>query len=258
MVLVERVLKWLVLVGVLAALIAAFTLPIGCGYCLRAVLFEKPVGRVGEIQVFAGEGASPARARTVLRHLPEAVRRVEALIGPKGLRADVVVAPRPAFGEQADYAGAMYSSLLGSPVIVLPIDSVSVDTTAHELVHAVLNNRLSHWRAETAMPHWFNEGMATQVDMSNGFGVDALCALVGDYGWPNASALEYSVAFYNTGGRRELVRNYAWSKGMVWHMRAHGDFDALLTRFLDGQSWQATLAPLSRSAEPAIRRNLCI
>lgn len=258
MVLVERVLKWLVLVGVLAALIAAFTLPIGCGYCLRAVLFEKPVGRVGAIQVFAGEGASPARARTVLRHLPEAVRRVEALIGPKGLRADVVVAPRPAFGEQADYAGAMYSSLLGAPVIVLPIDSVSVDTTAHELVHAVLNNRLSHWRAETVMPHWFNEGMATQVDMSNGFGVDALCALVGNYGWPKASALQYSVAFYNTDDRRELVRNYAWSKGIVWHMRAHGDFDALLTRFLDGQSWQETLAPLSLSAAASIRRDLCL
>lgn len=258
MVLVERVLKWLVLVGVLAALIAAFTLPIGCGYCLRAVLFEKPVGRVGAIQVFAGEGASPARARTVLRHLPEAVRRVEALIGPKGLRADVVVAPRPAFGEQADYAGAMYSSLLGAPVIVLPIDSVSVDTTAHELVHAVLNNRLSHWRAETVMPHWFNEGMATQVDMSNGIGVDALCALVGNYGWPKASALQYSVAFYNTDDRRELVRNYAWSKGIVWHMRAHGDFDALLTRFLDGQSWQETLAPLSLSAAASIRRDLCL
>ena len=255
---VERVLKWLVLVGVLAALIAAFTLPIGCGYCLRAVLFEKPVGRIGEIQVFVGEGASPAKARSVLRHLPEAVRRVEALIGSKGLRADVVVAPRLAFGEQADYAGAMYSSLLGSPVIVLPIDSVSVDTTAHELVHAVLNNRLSHWRAETVMPHWFNEGMATQVDMSNGFGVDTLCALVGDYGWPTVSSLEYSIAFYNAADRAELVRNYAWSKGMVWHMRANVDFDGLLTRFLDGQSWQATLAPLSRSAESVIRRDLCI
>ena len=255
---VERVLKWLVLVGVLVALIAAFTLPIGCGYCLRAVLFEKPVGRIGEIQVFVGEGASPAKAQSVLRHLPEAVRRVEALIGSKGLRADVVVAPRPAFGEQADYAGAMYSSLLGSPVIVLPIDSVSVDTTAHELVHAVLNNRLSHWRAETVMPHWFNEGMATQVDMSNGFGVDTLCALVGDYGWPTVSSLEYSIAFYNAADRAELVRNYAWSKGMVWHMRANVEFDALLTRFLDGQSWQATLAPLSRSAEAVIRRDLCI
>ena len=255
---VERVLKWLALVGVLAVLIAAFTLPIGCGYCLRAVLFEKPVGRVGEMQVFAGEGASPARARTVLRHLPEAVRRVEALIGSKGLRADVVVAPRPAFGQHADYAGAMYSSLLGAPVIVLPIDSVSVDTTSHELVHAVLNNRLSHWRAETVMPHWFNEGMATQVDMSNGFGVDTLCALVGNYGWPTVSSLKYSIAFYNAADRAELVRNYAWSKGMVWHMRANVDFDALLMRFLDGQSWQATLAPLSRSAEAAIRRGLCI
>ena len=36
-------------------------------------------------------------------------------------------------------------------------------------------------------------------------------------------------------------------------MRGHGDFDALLARFLDGQSWQATLAPLaacSRSHQP--------
>ena len=258
MVLVERVLKWLVLIGVLATLMLALTLPIGCGYCLRAVLFEKPVGRFGDIQVFAGEGASAAKARTVLRHVPEAVRRVEALIGAKGLRADVVVAPRPAFGEQTDYAGAMYSSLLGSPVIVLPIDSVSVDTTAHELVHAVLNNRLSHWRAETVMPHWFNEGMATQVDISNGFGVDTLCALVADYGWPKASSLEYSIALYNAADHGELVRNYAWSKGMVWHMRGHGDFDALLARFLDGQSWQATLAPLAVSAAAAISRDLCL
>ena len=254
---VERVLTWLVLVGVVATLGAAITLPIGCGYCLRAVLFDKPVGRVGEIQVFAGEGASVAKARTVLRHMPEAVRRVEALLGSEGVRTDVVVAPRTDFGDQVDYAGAMFSSLLGSPVIVLPIDSVSVDTTSHELVHAVLNNRLSHWRADTAMPHWFNEGMATQVDMSNGFGVDALCALVGRYGWPKVSALNYSVAFYNTVDRRELVRNYAWSKGMVWHMRGNRDFDNRLARFLDGQSWQETLAPLALSAETGLRRNLC-
>ena len=75
---------------------------IACASCL----FEKPVGRFGDIQVFAGEGASVAKARTVLRHMPEAVRRVEALIGAKGHRADVVAAPQPAFGEQTDYAGA--------------------------------------------------------------------------------------------------------------------------------------------------------
>jgi len=257
MVIVERILKWTVIFGVVAVLIGALTLPFGCGYCLRAVLFEKPVGRVGAVQVFAGEDASTPRANTVLRHLPEAIRRVEALLGPDALRADIVVGSRASFGEQSDYAGAMYSSMFGAPVIVLPTDSVSVNTTAHELVHAVLTNRLSHWRAETDMPHWFNEGMATQVDNSPGFGLDTLCQLSFNFDWPTSEELEFSAAFYNVTDRRELVLNYAWSKGMVWNMRRNRDFDDRLTQFLDGKRWQETLAPLVANSEEMLRRNVC-
>lgn len=40
----------------------------------------------------------------------------------------------------------------------------NIDVTAHELMHAEIAHRTGYWRRWAAMPIWFDEGLAMQVD----------------------------------------------------------------------------------------------
>lgn len=257
MVIFERTLIWLVMVVVAVVVVAFLTLPIGCRYCVRAVLFERPVGRDGDVRVFAGEGAYAKSAQQVLTHLPEAKRRVAGLLGPQGIQADIVIAPRDQFGEHVDYAGAMFDRVFGSPVLVLPIDSISTNTTAHELVHAVLENRQNWWRSATDMPVWFNEGLAMQVDYGSSFGVDVLCQLSSNYGWPSYQKLRYPEGFYTARTQQEVLRNYAWAKGAVWTLLQQGSFVENLKAHLQGQPWEAAFGRFDAVLNGYTARSTC-
>lgn len=59
--------------------------------------------------------------------------------------------------------------LPGRSCVVLGPDGRNVDVFAHELVHAELFDRLGWWRRLRALPVWFDEGVAMQVDDRNAF-----------------------------------------------------------------------------------------
>lgn len=56
--------------------------------------------------------------------------------------------------------------------LVLNYEKKSVDVAAHELVHAEIVSRLGYFRRQRAIPTWFDEGAAMQVDFRPKYSVN--------------------------------------------------------------------------------------
>jgi hypothetical protein len=58
--------------------------------------------------------------------------------------------------------------------IVLSRDGVELDIIAHELAHAEFYERIGFWKQQFAIPYWFNEGLAMQLDERSTYSEDSM------------------------------------------------------------------------------------
>lgn len=76
---------------------------------------------------------------------------------------------------QNSYACTHY--FVGGASVVFGPDGLNEDVVSHELAHAQIFSRLGWWRTLTALPTWFDEGLAMQFDARDRFGEAAYAEL---------------------------------------------------------------------------------
>ena len=113
-----------------------------------------------------------------------------------------------------DFAGWVAPSFLGRPVMMLPIESLTEDVLAHELVHVALIHRWGYWRTLRDLPEWVNEGLAMQVDHRASFAFRNLCYLLDGDPMPVIEHLDSQASFYAASSRR-LTARYSYVKQVV-------------------------------------------
>lgn len=118
-----------------------------------------------------------------------------------------------------------------------------IDIVAHEFMHTELANRVGHWRRNFAVPAWFEEGVAMQVDLRARYNWSNQQGESKDYGYIRRFD---SQGEFNDANDQQLTRNYAAAKAEVaqWlttigrselynrleRIRAGEDFDAALAK----------------------------
>jgi hypothetical protein len=106
--------------------------------------------------------------QTLLSSLAAAQARVAELYGEYSA-APVVIAGHTMEvmetygGNSYNRAGRTYVTPVATFVVLGPGGCQSEDVLAHELAHAELAARIGYWRRK-AVPNWFDEGLAVQVD----------------------------------------------------------------------------------------------
>jgi len=115
----------------------------------------------------------------------------------------------------------------------------NLDVIAHELMHAELFERVGYWRRWVAVPTWFDEGVAMQVDHRSAYDLPAFA----DTG--RVRLLETANRFFVTDDA-QLTWNYAAAKREVAHWLAAVGTDGLyprLDRLRAGDSLEQVMRP---------------
>lgn len=116
---------------------------------------------------FAAESEQEADLVRVRAQWSSARARVVELLGPLESEPIVVLPPSKKaatrFGVPEVAPGGSYIVPWVTYIVLAP-DGRNVDVMAHELVHAELAERLGYVQYLLALPTWFDEGLAMQVD----------------------------------------------------------------------------------------------
>lgn len=151
-----------VLIGLL--LVVVFTLVKNSHVIACAIVSESEFQKVGE-NIYIDLNFTEKERTDIAEIVREAESRVEVTFGrsiasPKViLVSDVDLAAK--YG--ANPTGATHRPPFVQYVVIGP-EGINVDVVAHELTHAEIGARLSYWQRLTALPVWFDEGMALMVD----------------------------------------------------------------------------------------------
>lgn len=99
--------------------------------------------------------------------------------------------------------------------IVLSRDGVDLDIIAHELAHAELYERIGFWKQTFAIPYWFNEGLAMQLDHRSNYSEDSLQVKSNHIQQlPNVQLMKKQEQFF-AGTVEEIQLNYMVAKHEV-------------------------------------------
>ena len=212
---IERVLGWVVSILVILAMVLLLVFPFGCLQCTATLLFDRPAHTVDGVDIYARPGAEGAAKRIDQHMLDQAKARVVALLGEDSdFSSDIIVGDRDQLDGDIDFAGWVAPSFLGRPVMMLPIESLTEDVLAHELVHVALIHRWGYWRTLRDLPEWVNEGLAMQVDHRASFAFRNLCYLLDGDPMPVIEHLDSQSSFYAASSRR-LTARYSYVKQVV-------------------------------------------
>ena len=121
--------------------------------------------------------SSPEAARTILaRDVAAARARVGELFGTRISCPPVIAGEGPEtlerFAGTRGRTGVSRLTPFGSWIVVTS-RGANVDVLAHEMTHVELAARLGAMRFERAVPTWFSEGLAMQVDHRSEYSLEA-------------------------------------------------------------------------------------
>lgn len=198
------------LVAALAALpcaaIAAFILLFPGAAACSVVRFGPFEPLAGDVLVQAGIPAAERPALIAL-HGAASARITAAFGAPRAHPAVIFLKDSEAFALSAlgDTGSTHFSPAHACTVI--GVKGRNVDVIAHELMHAELFARVGFMRRRTAIPVWFDEGVAMQVDSRSAYTLHA-------HDRDSAAAVRGLVTHDQFFGVRseQLTRNYSAAK----------------------------------------------
>ncbi len=93
--------------------------------------------------------------------------------------------------------------------VIIGPQGTNLNVVAHELMHAELFERVGIWRKFTAIPAWFDEGVAMQMDFRSAYDLKQPIK--------NLVAVEKlkSSNQFNAGNNEQLTEHYALAKAIV-------------------------------------------
>jgi hypothetical protein len=93
--------------------------------------------------------------------------------------------------------------------VIIGPEGTNLNVVAHELMHAELFDRVGVWRKLTAIPAWFDEGVAMQVDFRPAYDLKQPIK--------NLDAVKRlkSSNQFNAGNNEQLTEHYALAKAIV-------------------------------------------
>lgn len=224
----RRVLLVLFGLATFAAAALAATRP-GAATCLS--IAYRDLDRLPD-GTFVEQTVSTAQRQRVSALRREATGRINAFVGAAVARPVVVVLDDPAalwpiqFNRHA-------STVFGGTraCVVVGPEGRSLDVLAHELMHAEVFERVGPWRKAMAVPTWFDEGLAMQLDHRAKYDAGPQ-----DTATDSVRSLASASAFF-AGTDAELTAHYAFAKVEVsrWVARiGPGDIATRLARLKAG------------------------
>jgi hypothetical protein len=135
------------------------------------------------------------------------------------------------------------ASSIGTTCVLIGPKGQNVDVVAHELMHQELHERVGTWRLFTAVPVWFNEGVAMQVDFRPKYLLPK--EAVGTANNTGEVRGLKSVTQFNRGNGEQRAQHYAFAKAEVAHWLANvgrQDLYQRLERIRAGESFDAVVA----------------
>ena len=203
----QRRLKTVLLIVVVAT---AATLAFTSSWFKRAVVAAN-YERIGH-NVYADPRLSSSDRQRALAQLQSARDRITAMFGTPVARPVTILAANDTEAAAMGLPDLVPGSAFITPFdtrVVLNMAHLSVDVTAHELMHAEVVERLGFWTRMVQLPVWFDEGLALQLDWRSGYQVD--CAAVGPARVRSVRALVRASQFWD-GGQEQIVANYKAAK----------------------------------------------
>ena len=163
-----RKLKIALLITVALLLLAAALITIKAPGVARCYLVKWSTLDNIAPKVYVDPDMPESRRQTLLSTLADAKQRVAALYGEYSADAVIIAGHTmdvmQTYGDNSyNRAGRTYLTAAASFVILGPNGARNLDILAHELGHAEFSTRIGH-RNRSAVPNWFDEGMAVQFD----------------------------------------------------------------------------------------------
>ena len=135
-------------------------------------------------------------------------------------------------------------------VILLNHEGEQLDVMAHEWAHAEFVQRIGLWHRELSVPTWFDEGLAMQVDLREGYQRLALQHLLtavgrGQLQSPHLESLKSPSEFFRTGDQGKL--HYAFSRCVVQQLLKENSVPQLMEQWVQSTppTQQAQMACLT-------------
>lgn len=208
------------------------------GAALCAASGIMPLTRLHDGTLVQTNSFDPDRPAAVQRLLSDAKGRIGEIFGePRS--APIVVFFQSATGFWPFRLNAYGSTqFIGARTCVLiGPKGQTIDVVAHELMHAEIADRIGVWARYTALPAWFDEGLAMQVDFRP------------DYDMPGGAhvatksvrALRSPREFF-VPDDRQLTSNYAFAKAetALWARRVgYASVYAELERIRRGEAFES-------------------
>ncbi len=157
--------------------------------------------------------AMPAAQRAeVLRLLELGRGRVADFYGAYRARPTIIVgSDMERLGRFTNNSyGTTHYSLLGLAMVIGP-DGQNEDVISHELAHPELFTRIGWWQTLTAVPTWFDEGLAMQFDHREKYDEAAYQALEAQGGLTSLDAMRTGSGFFD----ERLIEHYVQARHEV-------------------------------------------
>lgn len=156
--------------------------------------------------------AATERPALLALHAAAVARITETFGAPRAPAVVVFLEDREAFALSALGGTGSTHFAPTHACTVIGVKGRSVDVMAHELMHAELFGRVGFARRRTAIPVWFDEGVAMQVDFRPGYSLEAHDA--GSVA--GVRKLTTHAQFFGV-GIEQMTRNYSAAKAEVAH-----------------------------------------
>lgn len=174
-----------------------------------------------DTRVFLSEKLPKDAAEPLVSVLMNAKKRIGAHFGePYAMPTIVVLSTQD---ELRDYGlDTSLGKLLFVPwdsYLLLNYNQLSVDVTAHELVHAEIVHRVGYLKRQLEIPTWFDEGAAMQVDFREKY--TSLMA-INPTEFLNLTRLDTPSKFW-THDKNETIKHYQMAKSAVKEIFQHSN-----------------------------------